>query len=332
MADTILLRTRAIPKPAASSIKKPRKKQDPVKAAEKFQLAKLPLELREKIWEQSIKLTHHALPKHNGVAFPLPDQDNYTYYSYAAPALASVCRESRAVVKRLQRQGDKDAFELRKIPVGALNGFGARMGRALQLEPVATGSDYPLVFDLPAILALSGHALSLATGPLKHGDAMINLLLAAKDNQIKIVSHIRQHFYLPDGASQSLANGRQWVARSRFEAPRLASVHDMVAWRELKSIATASDLPWAVADTILDVESPGRKDLIDRALRPLEDLWKRHDARLRRAGKEGAKPLPKIDVVVVVEIYKKQHNPYYRRHGEFNFDYEEELHYGFAAR
>jgi hypothetical protein len=40
-----------------------------------------------------------------------------------------------------------------------------------------------------------------------------------------------------------------------------------------------------------DTESAERREIIADAMRPVENLWKREDARLQRAGKGGAKAL-----------------------------------------
>ncbi|KAK5654913.1 hypothetical protein OQA88_6669 [Cercophora sp. LCS_1] len=295
-----------------------------------FPLAKLPLEVREKIWQESIPLTRRRPRKRNDErAVELYDHlsswgSSSEYYVYATPVIASVCRESRAVVERLQRRGGKDAFELRAITTFILEDLDVHWSRnpTRPMAPPVQGTDFPLVLDLPVITTHNEKALSLARGPRKHGDRVIQLLLAAKDYQIKVLGRTRQRFVLPPGTPKAIAKG--WYERSDSG---VVSVHDMAIWRELKSIATAVNLPWKMADTMLDVGSPDRQHLIDRALKPLRDLWGRHDARQRRAGMEEAKPLPKIDVIlrVQVDICVNQGGQNPLICGEVSFDYMDEM-------
>jgi len=49
------------------------------------------------------------------------------------------------------------------------------------------------------------------------------------------------------------ATAKGWYGRRSLP---VVSVHDMVIWKELKSIATLANLPWGMADMILDKESP----------------------------------------------------------------------------
>lgn len=320
----------------------PKRKPKPSSASQKpespntFPLAKLPLELREQVWEESLLLTRRPPSRRN-----LDDErmaesysrlydsssssDGSKYYFYATPILASVCREAHAVVKRLQRQGNEDAFELRAVTPFIFRDLDTHWSRnpTRPMASLVQGTDRPLVLDLPTITTRNEEALSLARGSGRHGDRVIQLLLAAQSNQIKILSRTRQRFILPPDTPKEITKG--WYQR---QGPGFVSIHDMLVWKELKSIATAVNLPWKMADTILDVESPNRQDLINRALCPLRDLWERHDARLRRAGMEGAKPLPEIDVILRVEFYicgSRIGFHSYHGYGEISLDYLDEL-------
>jgi len=80
------------------------------------------------------------------------------------------------------------------------------------------------------------------------------------------------------------------------------SVDDTQAWAKLKAIAVATGLPWPLADEMLNTDSPEQSEVISNALRRVKDLWNREDARQRRAGKDGAKPLPRMDVCLRVKV------------------------------
>ncbi|KAK0646917.1 hypothetical protein B0T16DRAFT_170967 [Cercophora newfieldiana] len=265
--------------------------------ARQFPLAKLPLELREKVWEESILFARQPRRQNNTEQVrKFGAVDVATFYTFGSPALAAVCREAHAVVKRLQRNGDKDAFVNHETRVGVLYHL-ADDNKELRLASLVEGNNIPLVLDMPWITLNQKNALSLQRGPNKHGQRVMELLLAAKDNQIKIVYEQHHKFILPC----TIANLRA-VARGWLWGKRLVSVHDKLAWEELKSIAAAVGLPWALPDALLDADPARRMEIVAKAMGPVEDLWKREDQRLKRSGKAGAEPLPKIDVCIRVHV------------------------------
>jgi len=177
---------------------KPKANPDNVKPlANDFPLSKLPPELREKVWEECLTLTRRpAIKKTVGAVKGFGRASESIFCEFTASPIASVCREARAVVQRLQRRGCEDAFMKRERLVAVLLELsGAK--RNTPLASLIERRDSTVVLDLETMVYINPGALSLARGPGKHGARIIELLLAARDKQIKILSQRYEVFKIP---------------------------------------------------------------------------------------------------------------------------------------
>jgi hypothetical protein len=123
------------------------------------------------------------------------------------------------------------------------------------------------------------------------------LLLAAKDNQIKLTSAQPVVFLIPYSCKNRESATKGW-----FNQTRLVSLENMKVWEELKGIAAANKFAWGFAYNMLDADSEVRKSLVQKILTPLEDLWKRENERRERVKFEPLKPLPRIEVFVSLKF------------------------------
>jgi hypothetical protein len=211
-----------------------------------------------------------------------------------------VCRESREVARRLWNNGqtDKPLWEhectvpvFQKLDTARTEPLNA----LLAIDPPAENH---LVLDLRSELrpAFEGPTSPLAS--LRHGRRLLDLLLAAKDDQIKVLLRETQTFCLPYGAGTPPLPP---AAEGWIKGTRLVSINDVSAWEELKEIGAHYGLPWPFAETVLGGLS-SRTGLVADAVRPLQSLWERESARRKKAKMERLKPLPRIDVVTYVEV------------------------------
>lgn len=207
-------------------VKSARKRQQATgeaEAAQTFPLAKLPLELREKVWEETVALVaRHPFPRTNlrnvnkhGAA------ENLSFYGFRQTAVAMVCREWRACVKRLQRRRGPDnqgpLFERVKFPITVLTSLNSIKKKlsssSSDNDDGDDGSMVPLVEDgqclglsLAAILHKNPEVFARASGT--YGERIIDLILAAKDHQIEIVTPYTKFVCFPiQEYSSSVAKG-----------------------------------------------------------------------------------------------------------------------------
>lgn len=178
---------------------------------------KLPLELREKIWEESLALECLDDPPpapDSSNPLPKPEDCGAIRYvplsSFQPPASAIACRESRAVAVRLQRKHNDNTLFQREITVPYLHELDT--SNTAPLVPLFVNHRY-LILSLDTTLAREPGLLSLR-GRGTHARRFLDLLLAAKDNQIKIISPERQLFFLPHDLGASCADG--WLNKARL--------------------------------------------------------------------------------------------------------------------
>ncbi|KAK0613555.1 hypothetical protein B0T14DRAFT_526478 [Immersiella caudata] len=138
----------------------------------------------------------------------------------------------------------------------------------------------------------------LLTDP-EQGSPLLELLLAAKDDQVKVLLSPTdyQRFCVPvDIPTQPTPPvARQWIGQKL-----LVSINDLGVWEELNGIAAHYGLRWELAEKILNEK--GRKELAQDSLKPLQELWVRKNEERRSAGLEALKSLPRIDVCVHLEM------------------------------
>jgi len=129
---------------------------------------------------------------------------------------------------------------------------------------------------------------------------LLELLLAAEDDQIKVLlpGHEYERFCVPLDTSwePTPPAARPWIGRRR-----LVSISESDIWSELKQIAAHYNIRWQLAEKVLG-EEQGREELVERAMKPLKELWVQENDRRNRAGLEGLAPLPKMDVCVELEL------------------------------
>ncbi|KAK4038496.1 hypothetical protein C8A01DRAFT_17418, partial [Parachaetomium inaequale] len=290
--------------------------QMPTTTATGFPIMALPRELRDKIWEECFWLIRTGplhppcspFPKHsvvlrdpnrNGVS--LGTGHHAPFYTRQAPPIALVCRESREVARRTWSKGQKEGKPLweHECTVPVLQQIDtARTDSSITLLAIHPPENH-LVLDLRSELrpAYGGGTSPLASSV--HGARLLDLVLAAKDDQIKVLLPETQTFCLPYGpGTPPLPPAAQgWLSETR----RLVSVNDVGAWEELGGIAAHYGLPWPFADTVLG-GLLSRAKLVADAVRPLQSLWERESARRKHANMGRLKPLPRIDAVTYVEV------------------------------
>jgi len=266
-----------------------------------FPLNKLPPELREQIWQDCLPLARHPAEKSHlvplrkfGPAFRGP------FYGYRPSAVWSVCQESHAAVKRLERrcQGGQLVMERRSFQLAVLEGLKSAKTTESLLPLLDDGKYLGLALD--QMLANNGRLLSRMTG--NNHERMLELLLGASDFQIKLV--VRRSFtcVVPYKWHPAVTEG--WLGQTR-----LVSLSDTQTWAELDDIGVADG--WHPSDRgqfsgflghrgIPDLAL--RRAMFSRALAPLVAMWEREDKSQREQGQEPLKPLPRMDVCVWVTI------------------------------
>ena len=131
------------------------------------------------------------------------------------------------------------------------------------------------------------------------GSRLLELLLAAKDDQIKVLlpGHEYERFCVPLDTSREPTPpaARPWIGRKR-----LVSISESDIWKELGQIAAHYNIRWQLADKVLGER--GREELVESAVKPLKELWVQENDRRNCAGLEDLAPLPKIDVCVQLEL------------------------------
>ncbi|KAK0644142.1 hypothetical protein B0T16DRAFT_460226 [Cercophora newfieldiana] len=133
---------------------------------------------------------------------------------------------------------------------------------------------------------------------------VMEFLLTAKDDEIKIVAHdeeFRFDFHSPNGYGKS---GLKPAALAAWEGCPLdlllLSLGDSRAWTELAEIAEHHGSNARNLAT-LGVEDRARS--WRKAIKPWTDLWKTMNERDRLNGGPGLQPLPKIDVVMYMIVW-----------------------------
>lgn len=268
-----------------------------------FPLNKLPLELREQIWEQAILATvdtpKPSQPSSSGKEaispFCLADISTARLYSLEPPSVAKTCHEALAVANRLQRK-DHAIFE-REGTVTVINAL--KTARKEPLVPLLD-DDKQLVLSIDSIVQRAPDLLSLRRNKIKGAHRVLDLLIAAKDGQIKVCTSECQRFILPKevpAGTSSAAVRSGWVNQLR-----LVSLNDARSWEELQGLEPGTWLPWDFMDGVLDNNSKKRKMYVKKTLGVLENFWKRENQRRDRHGLEQLGPLPEVDVVAWVHV------------------------------
>ncbi|KAK3984567.1 hypothetical protein QBC44DRAFT_336790 [Cladorrhinum sp. PSN332] len=170
------------------------------------------------------------------------------------------------------------------------------------LLPMLPSENY-LVFELPTerdAKNLKALNRGIYDNPVL-GRRFLELVVAAKDNQIKIKLPQHETFVMGSGINEPAlpAEATKWVQRP--QQARLISINDLDVWRELKGIASHCGYTWDLADRILKKQSRAR--MVNEALKPLQRLWECENKERLKAGQEALKPLPKIDVVLYLSMH-----------------------------
>lgn len=277
-----------------------------------FPIERLPKELRNTIWEEALHLEqndskppnpdllvslriqkHWAPIAHDQSIKWLAKGGSVNFFEFRSPEIAAVCPESREAAKRLCRQQKKEWLRGRESSVPFVVSFLA--GKRVPLLPILPPDDY-LVFKFTGVPDNSDQS------PFHNrelGQRFLELLLAAKDNQVKIQLPEHETFCL-----ESSATGRRLpkAAEGWIKQPRAISVNDHNAWTELMAIASHYGYPWEFADQMLNNPS-SRAAVVDKAITPIHKLWQRENSRRAKSGMEALKELPKIDVVVLIDMH-----------------------------
>ncbi|KAK4454495.1 hypothetical protein QBC34DRAFT_471452 [Podospora aff. communis PSN243] len=286
-------------------------KSESTTQANGFPLPSLPLELREKVWEESLlscttttatttaepPTTPDTNPPTNpnppalstiGFTSPMP------YYTHLPPPLAFTSPESLSVATRLQRTNP--TIFRREIQTQVLSTLNDT--NTSSLVPFLSTTS-PFIISLGNILEYKPNLFALQ-GKKIQASRFIELLETAKDRQVVLLSGEYQRFIMP--ASVKIPEEHE-VVKGWNDKTRLVCLSDESVIAELRAIAELCDLPWAFADE----EGGMRAEIAQKAVAPLEDLWRREGASRERGGKEGLRPLPRVDVCVSVEV--TQQNP-----------------------
>ncbi|KAK4460194.1 hypothetical protein QBC42DRAFT_273016 [Cladorrhinum samala] len=278
-----------------------------------FPIERLPKELRNNIWEEALHLEednskapkpdllvslriqdHRAHPKQHDKSIKwLAKGGIVNFFEFKSPKLASVCPESREAAKRLGRKQNKEWLQGRERTTPSVVSFLA--GTGVPLLPLLPPDDY-LVFNFANLPDTSDQS------PFRNrelGQRFLELLLAAKDNQVKIQLPEHETFCLESSVTgpplPKAAEG--WVK----QPPRAISVNDLNAWAELMSIASHYGYPWEFANQMLNDPS-SRAAVVDKAVAPIRKLWQQENKRRAKSGLEALKELPKIDAVVLIDM------------------------------
>lgn len=281
-----------------------------------FELTKLPRELRDMIWEYAIddlnpqsddpcwgvrqegcdKVRYGCLGEGND---GLPAQENDGWLAEGPDTeaifcnrqphpIAIVCKEAYAAALRYNgKLGRRDLGYRRRVPIVTT----IYQERTDSLLPILPPNNSPLVLNL-AYRPDNPHDLSSAR--------LLELVLAAKDDQIKLMLPEIEHFSLPfeykEGGLPDVAQA--WLDKHGDRSP-LISFNNAAMWQELSTVYKSyKPTIWRATHEYLTKK--GRKSIVRRAIGPLEKMWK-YENRIRlRENKEALKPLPRIDVVVYV--------------------------------
>ncbi|KAK5654911.1 hypothetical protein OQA88_6667 [Cercophora sp. LCS_1] len=274
-----------------------------------FPLNKLPLELREQVWEQALltgdpsKLSPSEcfVPDYSrwsdGGAIPAADprwpggNDLTVWYTRALPPAAHTCQESLAVANRLQRK-EPDTFA-REEMIRVLHSIDKTKKHSLAY--LLDGGEQ-LVLNIDSILSGAPTLLSLRRWCLEQAHRVLELLRAAKDGQIKVCLTRAQRLSIPLGLASKVPKG--WRTRTR-----LVSFKDVHVWEELREMAKLADRYRGCRFAeMLDDDSWEMKHYLKSTKGVLENFWKRENARRQRHGLEELGKMPEIDVAVWVIV------------------------------
>jgi len=226
------------------------------------------------------------------------EADRRQFYGFHQSGVAMVCRESRAVVKRLQRQhpDGRTGFEKREFMMTVLSRLKkTKPGDDPSLIPLIEDGQY-LGLHVTSMLRWQEDLFMRAGGDF--GERIIDLLLAARDNQIKVISDRHESIYFPS-EEYKISAALGWNRKTR-----LVSLYDAGVWKELGEVSASVGRPWEFFGPAQDPTRPSaeRERMVSEELAPLRELWKRENRRRQRAGSGPLKPLPRIDVCLVVTL------------------------------
>lgn len=281
-----------------------------------FPFDKLPRELQDEVWKNSDEvdtLWRPTVQAQNSLELARdmigPKDANgkwlarfrFEYFvSRRIPTLAHVCRSSRQIIQAHASAPEQTLKDRNRL--WYKNTWNDFYGSVVVLEEIYAENKQSLLPILPKgsylVLELPyGHR----HGPihnLAQGRRLLEVILAAKHDQIKVLLPSQKHHKL----SKSPIN-EKLAAQARFwyDDPLLVSIHDLRCWNELRDYCRSAGETWPFIESVLE----GRKTrdaMVEEALRPLVGLWNRENKHREDRGFDKLKPLPSIDVVAEVRF------------------------------
>ncbi|KAK0665463.1 hypothetical protein QBC41DRAFT_327797 [Cercophora samala] len=276
-----------------------------------FPFDKLPQELQDEVWKSSDEVDtlwrptnqiHDSLDLARDMIGPRDANGEWLaryrfehFVSRRIPTLAHVCRNSRQIIKT-----QASAPEETVRSGGSLwykNTWNDFYGRVIVIEEIYAKNKQSLLPILPKdnylVLGLpSGHRRT----PISQGRRLLEVILAAKHDQVKVLLPGQKHHKLSNTPADNklAAQARLW-----YNDPLLVSIHDLRCWNELRDYCRSAGETWPFVESILEGQKV-RDSMVEEALEPIVSLWNRENKHREGRGLKKLKPLPTIDVVVDV--------------------------------
>ncbi|KAK4223609.1 hypothetical protein QBC38DRAFT_516602 [Podospora fimiseda] len=288
-----------------------------------FPIEKLPKELRDAIWEEAFYIGQIKTPdqqplRTSRISRQLPTNKSSAdskclgrgydaiFVEYRPSPIAGICLESRDVVKRVCERDEKPWLQRRETLVAVVISIVDAEGTE-PLLPILPLDNY-LIIEFPENKVSRDNSLmrNWRVFDIPHlSSRFLDLILVAKDYQIKFRHPYTIRYGLPAPTVSNplplTGESKKWL---QSDKPQFISFYDRTAWDQLKNIISHYGDVRHLINHALDVNL--RSKIVTEVLEPLKKLWEVENKEHLRAGKQGLKPLPKIDVVAVIYLYEKR--------------------------